>query len=105
MKVKLLAHTPEPEKLIAAAAKNCYSAADVDSVLDGLTPEKTDGFLQMLTELGHDSPVEHASFTFAIEGVSSTVLNMSFRPKLKRSRQQSRHFCVLWRMTSALMKN
>ncbi len=35
MKVKLLAHTPEPEKLVAAAAKNCYSFTDVDSVLDG----------------------------------------------------------------------
>ena len=34
MKVKLLAHTPEPEKLVAAAAKNCYSFTDVDSVLD-----------------------------------------------------------------------
>ena len=34
MKVKLLAYTPDPEKLVAAAAKNCYSSTDVDSVLD-----------------------------------------------------------------------
>lgn len=39
MKVKLLAHTPDPEKLVAAAAKNCYSSTDVDSVLEGLTEE------------------------------------------------------------------
>ena len=37
MKVTLLAHTPDPEKLVAAAAKLCYSAADIDTVMDGLT--------------------------------------------------------------------
>ena len=92
MKVKLLAHTPEPEKLIAAAAKNCYSAADVDSVLDGLTPEKTDGFLQMLTELGHDSPVEHASFTFAIEGVSRSLLAQLTRHRIASFSVQSQRY-------------
>lgn len=92
MKVKLLAHTPEPEKLIAAAAKNCYSAANVDSVLDGLTPEKTDGFLQMLTELGHDSPVEHASFTFAIEGVSRSLLAQLTRHRIASFSVQSQRY-------------
>jgi len=92
LKVKLLAHTPEPEKLIAAAAKNCYSAADVDSVLDGLTPEKTDGFLQMLTELGHDSPVEHASFTFAIEGVSRSLLAQLTRHRIASFSVQSQRY-------------
>ena len=52
MKVKLLAHTPEPEKLVAAAAKNCYSFTDVDSVLDGLTEEKTQSFVHMLSRSG-----------------------------------------------------
>ncbi len=92
MKVKLLTHTPDPEKLIAAAAKNCYSAADVDSVLDGLTPEKTDGFLQMLTELGHDSPVEHASFTFAIEGVSRSLLAQLTRHRIASFSVQSQRY-------------
>lgn len=49
MKVKLLAYTPDPEKLVAAAAKNCYSSTDVDSVLDGLTEEKTESFVNMLS--------------------------------------------------------
>lgn len=58
MKVKLLAYTPDPEKLVAAAAKNCYSSTDVDSVLDGLTEEKTESFVNMLSEIGHESPIE-----------------------------------------------
>ena len=53
MKVKLLAHTPEPEKLIAAAAKNCYSSSNIDNVLEGLTEEKTEHFVNMLSEIGH----------------------------------------------------
>ena len=48
MKVKLIAHTPDPEKVIATAAKLCYSSSDIDSLMEGLTPEKTETFLDML---------------------------------------------------------
>ena len=68
--VTLLAHTPEPEKIIAAAAKLCYSSQTVEGLLDGLTEEKTGSFLNMLMSMGHESPIEHVSFTFAIEGAS-----------------------------------
>ena len=68
MHVKLLAHTPDPEKVIATAAKLCYSDSDVESLYDGLTPEKTEKFLDMLMSIGHESPIEHVSFTFGIEG-------------------------------------
>ena len=44
MKVRILTHTPEPEKLIAAAAKLCYASAEIDELLDGLTAEKTASF-------------------------------------------------------------
>lgn len=40
MKVTLIAHTPEPEKVIAAAAKLCYSASDINTLMNGLTPER-----------------------------------------------------------------
>lgn len=48
MLVKLLAYTPEPDKLVAAAAKLCYSDAHIETIMDGLTPEKTDAFLKKL---------------------------------------------------------
>jgi len=92
VKVYLLAHTPDPEKLVAAAAKNCYSATDVDSIMDGLTPEKTDSFLQMLTDLGHASPVEHASFTFAMEGVSRSLLAQITRHRIASFSVQSQRY-------------
>lgn len=68
--VKLISHTPDPEKIIATAAKLCYSSSDVDSLMEGLTDEKVKSFLELLFDLGHESPIEHATFTFAIEGIS-----------------------------------
>ena len=86
MTVRLIAHTPEPEKVVAAAAKLCYSDAHITDLLDGLTEEKTAKFLTMLSDLGHASPIEHASFTFGIEGVSRTLLAQITRHRvLQRS--------------------
>ncbi len=81
-KVTLLAHTPDPEKLVAAAAKLCYSASSPQTLLDGLTPEKTESFLEMLEKLGHESPIEHVSFTFGIEGVSRSLLAQITRHRI-----------------------
>lgn len=75
MKVTLLSYTPDPEQLVAAAAKLCYSSSvDIATLMDDLTSEKTERFLNKLMDLGHLSPVEHVSFTFAIEGVSRAFL-------------------------------
>ena len=92
MKVRLLAHTPDPERLIAAAAKNCYSSTDVDGILDGLTEEKTNNFLKMLTEIGHESPIEHVSFSFAIEGVSRSLLAQITRHRMASFSVQSQRY-------------
>ena len=92
MKVKLLAYTPDPEKLVAAAAKNCYSSTDVDSVMEGLTEEKTASFVNMLAEIGHESPVEHVSFTFAIEGVSRSLLAQITRHRMASYSVQSQRY-------------
>lgn len=81
-KVELLAHTPNPEKLVAAAAKMCYSNAGVQGVMDQLTPEKTEKFLQMLVSMGHESPLEHVSFTFGLEGVSRSLLAQLTRHRI-----------------------
>lgn len=74
MKVSLIQYTPEPEKLIAASAKLCYSESGCENIMDGLDKDKTISFVKMLAELGHESPIEHVSFTFAIEGVSRSLL-------------------------------
>ena len=92
MKVALLAHTVLPEKLVAASAKLCYSASSIDTVMDGLTEEKTASFVDMLSEIGHESPTEHASFTFGIEGVSRSLLAQLTRHRIASYSVQSQRY-------------
>lgn len=91
-KVTLITHTPEPERTIAAAAKLCYSAATIDDVMEKLTPEKTADFVEMLAGLGHQSPIEHAVFTFGIEGVSRTLLAQITRHRIASYSVQSQRY-------------
>ncbi len=92
MKVEILSCTPDGEKLIAAAAKLCYSSAEISDLWDGLTPEKTERFLTMLGELGHASPFEHVSITFGIEGVSRAVLAQITRHRIASFSVQSQRY-------------
>ena len=95
MKVQLLTYTPNPEKIVAAAAKLCYSNAEIDTLLDGLTEEKSKEFVQMLSSLGHESPTEHVSFTFAIEGVSRALLAQITRHRIASYSVQSQRYVNL----------
>ena len=95
MTVRLIAHTPEPEKVVAAAAKLCYSDAHITDLLDGLDEEKTARFLTMLSDVGHASPIEHASFTFGIEGVSRTLLAQITRHRIASFSVQSQRYVRL----------
>ena len=92
MRVKLLTYTPDPERTVACAAKLCYAAADIDTVYQGLTPEKTEAFLTMLGEIGHESPIEHASFTFGVEGVSRSLLAQLTRHRIASFSVQSQRY-------------
>ena len=80
--VILIAHTPNPEHTVASAAKLCYSASTIDDLRDNLTDEKAASFVEMLSEIGHESPIEHASFTFGIEGVSRALLAQITRHRI-----------------------
>ena len=81
-KVYLLTHTPLPEHNIASAAKLCYSSSTISSLRENLTDESAAKFVEMLSEIGHESPIEHASFTFGIEGVSRALLAQITRHRM-----------------------
>ena len=82
LKVKLLAHTENPERIIATAAKLCYSSSDIEHIHEGLDAEKTESFINRLMDLGHESPTEHVTFTFGIEGVSRALLAQITRHRI-----------------------
>ena len=92
LKVKLISHTPDPERLIAAAAKLCYSESDAASIFEDLTPEAVERFLQRLTDMGHASPVEHANFTFSVEGVSRSLTHQLVRHRHASYSQKSQRY-------------
>lgn len=95
MKVSLIASTPQPEKVVAAAAKLCYSNAGIEDLMEGLDPQKSREFVQMLAGLGHESPLEHAVFTFAIEGVSRALLAQITRHRIASFSVQSQRYVQL----------
>jgi len=92
MKVTLLAHTPDPENLAATAAKLCYSSSDIGSLRDGLTEEKTEKFIDMLVSVGHESVMEHVSFTFGIEGISRACSHQLVRHRIASYSQKSQRY-------------
>lgn len=92
MKVKLIEHTPNPEKLISMAAKLCYSSSTIDEIGEGLTDEKIKSFLDMLMDIGHESPFEHVSFTFAIEGISRSSSHQLVRHRIASYSQKSQRY-------------
>jgi thymidylate synthase (FAD) len=92
MKVELLAHTPDPERLVATAAKLCYSSSDIGSLRDGLTEEKTESFIDMLVSIGHESVMEHVSFTFGIEGISRACSHQLVRHRIASYSQKSQRY-------------
>ncbi len=90
--VQLLAHTPEPQSTVACSAKLCYSSSDINSLKDSLTNDKVESFLEMLNEIGHESPIEHAVFTFGIEGVSRSLLAQITRHRMASFSVQSQRY-------------
>ena len=92
LKVNLISHTPEPEKLISAAAKLCYSQTPASEIMDNLTDEQVDKFLNVLMNMGHASPIEHANFTFAVEGVSRSLTHQLVRHRHASYSQKSQRY-------------
>ncbi|MGM5482278.1 MAG: FAD-dependent thymidylate synthase [Nanobdellota archaeon] len=92
LNVKLLEYTPAPANLVATAARLCYSAAKIDDLLEEMTAEKSEKLLTKLMQLGHESPMEHASFTFAIEGISRACSHQIVRHRIASYSQQSQRY-------------
>lgn len=91
-KVVLVSHTPAPEETVSAAARLCYSPADVGEIMARRKRGDQQAFLEKLISMGHLSPLEHASFTFAIEGISRACSHQLVRHRLASYSQQSQRY-------------
>ena len=92
MKVNLIEFTPNPERVVAAAAKLCYSPSSIEETTANITPESAGSFVKMLAKMGHESPLEHVSFTFGIEGVSRSLLAQITRHRIASYSVQSQRY-------------
>lgn len=92
VKVKLIDFTPDPEKVVAAAAKLCYSPSGATDIMVKISDEEIPKFLQKIIRLGHLSVIEHASFTFAVEGISRACSHQLVRHRLASYSQQSQRY-------------
>jgi len=91
MEVQLLTHTPEPERVVAAAARLCYSSAGIGQLLEKSREDQQELLLKILS-LGHYSVLEHAAFTFGIEGISRACSHQLVRHRIASYSQQSQRY-------------
>ena len=92
MKVVLVRHTLSPEEVVALGARLCYSKARVDDLLERVEAKDQTDFVHKIMSMGHDSVLEHASFTFGIEGVSRTLLAQITRHRVASFSVQSQRY-------------
>ena len=87
MKVSLISHTPNPQWLIETCARISY-----DSKNEPFDPKVNSDFIRKLIKNGHESPLEHASATFLIEGISRACSHQIVRHRLASFSQKSQRY-------------
>ena len=92
MRVNLISHTRDPERTVAAAMRLCYSASEIDNIIENLDQNETHRLIRKVLTLGHLSVLEHASFTFAIEGISRACSHQLVRHRMASFSQQSQRY-------------
>ena len=90
--VALIRHTLSPEEIVALGARLCYSRATIDDLTQRVSAKDQSDFVQKILGMGHDSVLEHASFTFGVEGVSRVLLAQLTRHRLASFSVQSQRY-------------
>lgn len=90
--VALIRHTLSPEETVALGARLCYSKARIDDLTQRVEKADQTAFVEKIMGMGHDSVLEHASFTFGVEGVSRVLLAQLTRHRLASFSVQSQRY-------------
>jgi len=92
MKVVLLQCTPEPERMVALAARLCYSPSGVENLREDVSRKDVRGLVRKVLSMGHSSTLEHVTFTFGIEGISRAASHQLVRHRIASYSQQSQRY-------------
>jgi thymidylate synthase (FAD) len=92
LKVILLSHSPEPERAVATAARNCYSPRDVETIDENWTHDEVEKMVSRVRDAGHLSTFEHTMFTFGVSGVSRALTHQLVRHRHMSYEQKSQRY-------------
>ena len=92
MKVTLINHTENPDRICAAAAQSCYSDRGATELFEATSDDRARKMIEKVVGMGHLSVVEHAYFTFSIEGVSRSLTHQLVRHRIASYSQQSQRY-------------
>ncbi|HEY3488536.1 MAG TPA: FAD-dependent thymidylate synthase [Candidatus Deferrimicrobiaceae bacterium] len=90
--VVLLRCTPEPERLVALAARLCYSPASIAELGEQISAKDIRTFVRRVLSMGHASVLEHVVLTFGIEGISRAASHQLVRHRIASYSQQSQRY-------------
>ena len=92
LKVILLRHTLSPEETIALSAKLCYSRSTIEDLKEKISQKDQSAFIEKLMGMGHESVLEHVTFSFGVEGVSRVLLAQLTRHRIASFSVQSQRY-------------
>jgi thymidylate synthase (FAD) len=92
LRLSLLQHTPDPDRAVAVAGRLCYAPVSAADLKDEMSDEDVAKLVRILVRSGHHSALEHASFTFAVDGVSRACTHQLVRHRVASYNQQSQRY-------------
>jgi thymidylate synthase (FAD) len=92
LKVVLLSHSPDPERAVATAARNCYSPRDIETIDENWSDGEVEKMVSRVRDAGHLSTFEHTMFSFGVSGVSRALTHQLVRHRHMSYEQKSQRY-------------
>ena len=92
VRVSLLRQTADPEIAVALAARLCYSPDGIGDLERGADADGSAALVRRIVGLGHLSVLEHAVFSFGVEGLSRAASHQLVRHRVASYSQQSQRY-------------
>lgn len=92
LNVTLLQYTPSPERAVASAGRLCYAPVSAADLKSAMSEDDVSRLVRGLVRSGHLSALEHAGFTFAVDGISRACSHQLVRHRVASYSQQSQRY-------------
>lgn len=100
LRVELVSYTKDPE----IACARCASVSWRQSGMKEITLEQAREIIKRALRYGHESVIEHVSFTFFVEGISRSLTHQLVRHRIASYTQQSMRYVDLTNLEGYFIK-